>query len=109
MPSGGGVHSIKVGRRITAAKCSICAGAISGPTPSTFATRRLARAPRAAGEGARAHVTALPRARHPDAHLFPRYAEARVQSSLIACWRAVCADAKLGSLRLHDLRHTALS
>ena len=26
------------------------------------------------------------------------YAEARGQSSLIACWRTVCADAKLGSL-----------
>ena len=67
--------------------------------------------PRAAplGEAARAHIAALPRARDPDAHLFPRYAEARGQSSLIACWRAVCDDAKLGSLRLHDLRHTAAS
>ena len=27
----------------------------------------------------------------------------------VACWRAVCADAKLGRLRLHDLRHTAAS
>ena len=45
----------------------------------------------------------------PRAFLFPRYAEARGQSSLIACWRTVCADAKLGSLRLHDLRHTAAS
>ena len=61
------------------------------------------------GEAARAHVAALPRARDPDACLFPRYAEARGQSSLIACWRAVCADAKLGRLRLHDLRHTAAS
>ena len=59
------------------------------------------------GEAARAHVAALPGARDPDAYLFPRYAEARGQSSLIACWRAVCADSKLGSLRLHDLRHTA--
>jgi len=25
------------------------------------------------------------------------------------CWRAVCDDAKLGRLRLHDLRHTAAS
>ena len=67
--------------------------------------------PRAAplGEAARAHVAALPGARDPDAYLFPRYAEARGQSSLIACWRAVCADAKLGSLRLHDLRHSAAS
>ena len=61
------------------------------------------------GEAARAHVAALPQARDPDAYLFPRYAEARGQSSLIACWRAVCADAKLDSLRLHDLRHTAAS
>ena len=44
-----------------------------------------------------------------DAFLFPRYAEGRGQSSLVACWRAVCADAKLGRLRLHDLRHTAAS
>ena len=61
------------------------------------------------GEAARAHVAALSGARDPDAFLFPRYAEARGKSSLIACWRAVCADAKLGSLRLHDLRHTAAS
>ena len=61
------------------------------------------------GEPARAHVAVLSGARDPDAYLFPRYAEARGQSSLIACWRAVCADAKLGSLRLHDLRHTAAS
>ena len=37
------------------------------------------------GEAARAHVAALPGARDPDAFLFPRYAEARGQSSLIAC------------------------
>ena len=61
------------------------------------------------GEAARAHVAALSGARDPDAFLFPRYAEARGKSSLIACWRTVCADAKLGSLRLHDLRHTAAS
>ena len=60
-------------------------------------------------EAARAHIAALPGARGPDAFLFPRYAEARGQSSLIACWRTVCADAKLGTLRLHDLRHTAAS
>lgn len=36
---------------------------------------------------------------------FLRYAEARKQSSLTACWRAVCGDAKFGALRLHDLRH----
>ena len=61
------------------------------------------------GEAARAHIGALPGARDPDASLFPRYAEGRGQYSLIACWRAVCADAKLGRLRLHDLRHTAAS
>ena len=61
------------------------------------------------GEAARAHIGALRGARDPDAFLFPRYAEGRGQWSLVACWRAVCADAKLGRLRLHDLRHTAAS
>ncbi|MDE0330706.1 MAG: hypothetical protein OXL41_02475 [Nitrospinae bacterium] len=61
------------------------------------------------GEAARAVIDALPGHREKDAFLFPRYAEARGQSSLIACWRAVCADAELGRLRLHDLRHTAAS
>ena len=61
------------------------------------------------GEAARALIEALPGARDPDSFLFPRYAEARGQSSLIACWRAVGANAKLSSLRLHDLRHTAAS
>ena len=61
------------------------------------------------GEAARAHIAALPGPRDPEAFLFPRYAEARGQSSLIACWRAVYADAGLGRLRLHDLRHTAAS
>ncbi len=61
------------------------------------------------GESARAVIDALPGPREPDAFLFPRYAEARGQSSLFACWRAVCADAELGRLRLHDLRHTAAS
>ena len=61
------------------------------------------------GKAARAHIAALPGARDPDVFLFPRYAEGRGQYSLIACWRAVCADAKLGRLRLHDLRHTMAS
>ena len=55
------------------------------------------------------HIAALPGARYPDAFLFPHYAEGRGQSSLIACWCAVCTDAKLGRLRLHDLRHTMAS
>ena len=61
------------------------------------------------GEAARAHVAGPPGARDPDGFLLPRYAEARGQSSLIACWRTVCADASHGRLRLHDLRHTAAS
>ena len=39
--------------------------------------------------------------------LFP--AEGGGAYSLTDCWRRVCDDAKLGSLRLHDLRHTAAS
>ncbi len=61
------------------------------------------------GEAARAHIGALSGARDPDAFLFPRYAEGRGQYSLVACWRALCADARLGRLRLHDLRHTVAS
>ena len=61
------------------------------------------------GEAARVLIATLHGARDAEAFLFSHYAEARGQSSLIACWRSVCADAKLGSLRLHDLRHTAAS
>ena len=61
------------------------------------------------GKVARAHIEALPSARAPDAFLFPRHAEGRAVYSLESCWRAVRADAKLGGLRLHDLRHTAAS
>ena len=61
------------------------------------------------GEAARANIAALSGGRESHAYLFPRYAEGRGQYSLVACWRAVCADAKLGRLRLHDLRHTAAS
>ena len=61
------------------------------------------------GEAARAHIAALPGARKADAFLFPRHAGGRGEWSLTNCWRTVCADAKLGRLRLHDLRHTAAS
>ena len=61
------------------------------------------------GASARALIEALPGPRDPDAFLFPRHAEGRGIWILTTCWRAVCADAKLGRLRLHDLRHTAAS
>ena len=61
------------------------------------------------GEAARAHIEALAGSRDPGAFLFPRYAEGRGTYSLATCWRTICEDAKLGSLRLHDLRHTAAS
>ena len=61
------------------------------------------------GEAARAHFAALSGPCDPDAFLFPHHAEGRGAYSLTECWRAVCADAKLGALRLHDLRHTAAS
>ena len=61
------------------------------------------------GAAARAHIDALPGARHRDAFVFGHYAEGQGTHSLAMCWRAVCADAKLGRLRLHDLRHTAAS
>ena len=52
---------------------------------------------------------ALPGARDPNAYLFPRHAQGRGLWILTNCWRTVCADAEIGSLRLHDLRHTAAS
>ena len=61
------------------------------------------------GEAARALIESLPDARDPDAFLFPRHAEGRGEWSLTNSWRTVCADAGLGRLRLHDLRHTAAS
>ena len=61
------------------------------------------------GEAARALVETLPGARDPDTFLFPRHAEGRGIWILTNCWRTACADAKLGRLRLHDLRHTAAS
>ena len=61
------------------------------------------------GEAARALLETLPGPRDPGAFLFPRHAEGRGIWILTTCWRTVCADAKLGRLRLHDLRHTAAS
>ncbi len=61
------------------------------------------------GASARALIEALPGPRDQDAFLFPRHAEGRGIWVLTNCWRAACADAGLGRLRLHDLRHTAAS
>ena len=36
----------------------------------------------------------------------PHCARGQGRNGLRRCWRAVCADAKLGRLRLHDLRHS---
>ncbi len=60
-------------------------------------------------EAARALIAALPGPRDPDAYLFPKNAERRSAQNIVDCWRAVCEDARLGRLRLHDLRHTAAS
>ena len=61
------------------------------------------------GEAARSLIKALPGPRDPDAFLFPRHAESRGIWVLTNCWRTAFADAGLGRLRLHDLRHTAAS
>ena len=59
------------------------------------------------GMVAQAQIEALPRRRDPNELLFPKYAHGKGKYSLRSCWRAICADATLGSLRLHNLRHTA--
>ena len=61
------------------------------------------------GVTARAHIDTLPRTRDRNAFLFPSFTNGRGFYPLQKCWRAICADANLGSLRLHDLRHTAAS
>ena len=61
------------------------------------------------GASARAIVDALPGPRRKDAYLFPKNAGRRSPYNIVACWHTVRADAKLGRLRLHDLRHTAAS
>ena len=61
------------------------------------------------GEAARAVVEALPGPRDPHACLFPMLAGGRHAHRVVSCWQAVCDDANLGKVRLHDLRHTAAS
>ena len=61
------------------------------------------------GGAARAVIKALPEPRDPDAYLFPSLAGGRHAHRVVACWQAVCGDANLGKIRLHDLRHTAAS
>ena len=61
------------------------------------------------GEAARALIETLPGPGKPEAFLFPSFAHGKGYYPLRNCWRAVCEDAKLGRLRLHDLRHTAAS
>ena len=61
------------------------------------------------GEAARALIETLPGPGKPEVFLFPSFAHGKGDYRLRGCWRAVCEDAKLGRLRLHDLRHTAAS
>ena len=61
------------------------------------------------GKAAQELIQALPGPCVPDAFLFPRHAKGRGVWALTNCWHTVRADAKLGKVRLHDLRHTAAS
>ena len=61
------------------------------------------------GEAARAQINALPGPRRDDWFVFPRYAQGRGLDRLVKCWHSVCDEARLGRLRLHDLRHTLAS
>ena len=47
--------------------------------------------------------------RRKGAFLFPKNAARRSPYNIVRCWHTVRAHAKLGSVRLHDLRHTAAS
>ena len=61
------------------------------------------------GKSARAVVNALPGPRQKHAYLFPKNAGRPSPYNIVACWHTVRADADLGKLRLHDLKHTAAS
>ena len=61
------------------------------------------------GEAAWELIETLPGERCPDRFLFPDYANGRGYYPLRDCWRVLCEDTDLGSLRLHDLRHTMAS
>ena len=61
------------------------------------------------GKAAQDLIYALPGPRDPDTFLFPKNAQRRSPHNIVACWRTVCDSAKLGKVRLHDLRHTAAS
>ena len=61
------------------------------------------------GEVARAVIDALPETRDPDAFLFPANARRSTPHNIATCWQKVYEDAKLGKVRLHDLRHTPAS
>ena len=56
------------------------------------------------GEAARALIETLPGPGKPEVFLFPSFAHGKGYYRLRSCWRAVCEDAKLGRLRLHDGR-----
>ena len=60
-------------------------------------------------DAARVIIEALPGPRDLGAFLFPKNAGRRSSRDIVACWRAVREDAKLGRVRLHDLQHTAAS
>ncbi len=61
------------------------------------------------GKAAWRVIEGLPGPRHPDAFLFPRFGGIKDPHRFLACWHAVREHAKLGKLRLHDLRHTVAS
>ena len=62
-----------------------------------------------AGEAVAGAIETLPGPGKPEAFLFPSFARGKGYYPLRGCWRTVCEEAKLGRLRLHDLRHTAAS
>lgn len=61
------------------------------------------------GEAAWAVIEGLPRPRDSNTLLFPNNAQTRCPDNSVDCWQTVREEAKLGRVRLHDLRHAAAS
>ncbi len=90
------------------AKCSVCAGAVSGPKRSIY-TARPAPMPHRSARPREPILRCSQATGDPMRFCSPDMPTGRSMHSVASCWWAVRADAGLGKLRIHDLRRTMAS